>query len=119
MEPDLDTSDLWKIWSWDEKVRCYYCNRLYVFHCVFLKWTQLQHRKLSLKKLFQRMIDWQFEKVRNEPDKALTEDNRAIQDEDIQRYVHQNTVNRIFHHLKFHVLSRRPILFRGEVLLLQ
>ena len=55
---------------------------------MFLQWTQLQHRKQSLKKLFQRMVDWQFEKVRNEPDKALTEDNRAIQDEDIQRYAH-------------------------------
>ena len=32
-----------------------------------------------------RMQQWQFEKVREEPDKALTEDYRSLEDEDLQR----------------------------------
>ena len=47
---------------------------------------ELQQRKQSLKKLFERMREWQFEKVREEPDKALTEDYRSLEEEDLQRY---------------------------------
>ena len=56
-----------------------------IHHCS-LQWVQLQQRKSNLKHLFEKMQDWQFEKVREEPDKVLTEDNRALQEEDIQRY---------------------------------
>ena len=37
-------------------------------------------------KLFQRLQDYQFEKVREQPDKALTEDTRPLSEEDITRY---------------------------------
>ena len=64
------------IWMW----------YLYFFCFLFLQWTQLQQRKQSLKKLFIKIQDWQHEKVREEPDKVLTEDNRVLQEDDIQRY---------------------------------
>lgn len=32
------------------------------------------------------MRDYQFEKVREQPDKALTEDTRVLTDEDLMRY---------------------------------
>ena len=35
--------------------------------------------------LFQRLQDYQFEKVREQPDKALTEDTRPLTEEDIAR----------------------------------
>ena len=31
------------------------------------------------------MQDWQFRKMREEPDKALTEEDRLLQDYDLQR----------------------------------
>ena len=34
------------------------------------------------------MRDYQFEKVKEEPDKALTEDTRVLTDEDIMRYIY-------------------------------
>ena len=61
-------------------------KHLYFFCFLFLQWTQLQQRKQSLKKLFIKIQDWQHEKVREEPDKVLTEDNRVLQEDDIQRY---------------------------------
>ena len=47
---------------------------------------ELQQRKTSLKKLFVKIRDWQFEKVREEPDKALTEDYRSLEEDDLLRY---------------------------------
>ena len=35
--------------------------------------------------LFLRLQDYQFQKVREEPDKALTEDTRPLTEEDIAR----------------------------------
>lgn len=67
VEPELDIFDLWKIWTWDEK------------------WMQLRLRKQNMRQLFERMQRYQFEKVREQPDKALTEDTRALQDDDVQR----------------------------------
>lgn len=46
---------------------------------------QLQQRKRNLKKLFKRMQEWQFMKVREEPERALTEDYRTLEEEDLQR----------------------------------
>ena len=40
-----------------------------------------------MQQLFERMQRYQFEKVREQPDKALTEDTRVLQDDDIQRSV--------------------------------
>ena len=46
---------------------------------------QLRIRKQNMRQLFERMQRYQFEKVREQPDKALTEDTRALQDDDVQR----------------------------------
>ncbi len=40
-----------------------------------------------MKTLFESIRDYQFEKVRVEPDKALTEDTRVLTDEDLMRWV--------------------------------
>ena len=49
------------------------------------QWMQLQQRKGQMVLLFQRLQDYQFEKVREEPDKALTEDIRPLTEEDVAR----------------------------------
>ena len=41
------------------------------------------------------MQQWQFEKVREEPDKALTEDYRILEEDDIDRFIYLFIV--IFH----------------------
>ena len=46
---------------------------------------QLQQRKKDLKKLFKRIQDWQFNKVKEEPERALNEDYRTLDTEDILR----------------------------------
>ena len=46
---------------------------------------QLNIRKANMRRLFERMRDYQFEKVREAPDKALTEDTRPITEEDFTR----------------------------------
>ena len=38
-------------------------------------------------RLFQRLQDYQFEKVREQPDRALTEDTRPLTEDDIIRYI--------------------------------
>ena len=40
-------------------------------------------------RLFQRLQDYQFEKVREQPDKALTEDIRPLSEDDITRLTHK------------------------------
>lgn len=47
---------------------------------------QLCMRKKNMRRLFERMQAFQFEKVQEQPDKALTEDSRSLQEEDIQRW---------------------------------
>ena len=54
---------------------------------LYMQWTQLQMRKKNMKTLFESIRDYQFEKVRMEPDKALTEDTRVLTDEDLMRWV--------------------------------
>ncbi len=49
------------------------------------QWMQLNSRKASMRRLFKRMRDYQFEKMREQPDKALTEDTRPITEEDFTR----------------------------------
>ena len=53
--------------------------------CACVQWLQLKQRKAQMVKLFQRLQDYQFEKVREQPDKALTEDTRPLSEEDIIR----------------------------------
>ena len=49
------------------------------------QWMQLKQRKAQMVRLFKRLQDYQFEKVREQPDKALTEDTRPVSEEDIAR----------------------------------
>jgi transcription elongation factor SPT6 len=86
IEPELNVTDLWKIFHWD------------------LKWTQLQQRKNNLKKLFKDMQSWQFTKVREEPEKALTEDYHSIDDEDIGKSVYIITLNNFCCINQYHIL---------------
>lgn len=60
---------------------------------------ELQQRKKSLKKLFIRIRDWQFEKVREEPDKALTEDYRVLEEEDLLRYQDDSYIDGLIIHV--------------------
>jgi len=60
--------DLWRVWQWDEK------------------WCQLCARKGSLKKLFIRVQELQFEQLRNQPDEAIKEDTRPLEEKDLERY---------------------------------
>lgn len=46
---------------------------------------QLQQRKKDLTKLFKKIQDWQFNKVKEEPERALTEDYRTLDTDDILR----------------------------------
>ena len=41
-----------------------------------------------MKKLFVRMQEYQYERIKNNPDTVLSDEIRVLQDEDIQRYVH-------------------------------
>ena len=59
--------------------------RLLVSSSTLTQWMQLRLRKQNMRQLFERMQRYQFEKVREQPDKALTEDTRALQDDDVQR----------------------------------
>ena len=40
-----------------------------------------------MKKLFVRMQEYQYERIKNNPDTVLSDEIRVLQDEDIQRYV--------------------------------
>ena len=53
------------------------------------EWMQLEQRKAQMVRLFQRLQDYQFEKVREQPDKALTKDTRPLSENDIIRIVTQ------------------------------
>jgi transcription elongation factor SPT6 len=83
IEPQLKEEDLWKIWVWDEK------------------WTQLRTRKNNMKKLFARMQEYQYDKIKNNPDTVLSDEIRVLQDEDIQRLLNVQTteeLNDIYRH---------------------
>ena len=67
VEPELELYDLWRIWAWDEK------------------WCQLCSRKSSLKKLFIKVQQLQFDRLKEQPDAALTDDTRPLEEQDIER----------------------------------
>ncbi len=60
-------------------------------HTTRPQWMQLNSRKASMRRLFKRMRDYQFEKMREQPDKALTEDTRPITEEDFTRWPTHST----------------------------
>ena len=59
----------------------------FILSLLSVQWMQLKTRKQDMRRLFERMRDYQYEKVREEPDKALTEDTRVLTDEDMMRWV--------------------------------
>ena len=88
VEPELDVYDLWKIYYWDEKVCRWIFLEVFLVSllvCFFYQWMQLQQRKKDLTKLFKKIQDWQFNKVKEEPERALTEDYRTLDTDDILR----------------------------------
>ena len=68
VEPELDLYDLWRIWAWDEK------------------WCQLCSRKNSLRKLFLKVQQLQFDTLKEQPDASLGDDTRPLEGQDIERY---------------------------------
>ena len=78
--------DLWRVWQWDEK------------------WCQLCTRKGSLKKLFIRVQELQFEQLRNQPDEAIKEGTRPLEEKDLERY-------EIFCIIHFSCMSNMDILW--------
>lgn len=88
VEPELDVYDLWKIYYWDEKVCRWILLEVFLVSLsvfFFYQWMQLQQRKKDLTKLFKKIQDWQFNKVKEEPERALTEDYRTLDTDDILR----------------------------------
>ena len=87
VEPELDVYDLWKIYYWDEKVCRWILLEVFLvsLSVFFYQWMQLQQRKKDLTKLFKKIQDWQFNKVKEEPERALTEDYRTLDTDDILR----------------------------------
>lgn len=67
ISPELDIYDLWRIWQLDEK------------------WLQLCNRKKNMKRLFERMQDYQYQRIRDQPDAAVMGDHRVLQEQDMAR----------------------------------
>lgn len=67
VRPELKMADLWKVYKFDAK------------------WCILQTRKRGLVKLFERMRDYQMQKLLDDPDAPIPSDMRLIRDDDIDR----------------------------------
>ncbi|XP_077995239.1 transcription elongation factor SPT6-like isoform X2 [Glandiceps talaboti] len=67
VEPELNIYDLWKIYHWDEK------------------WTQLRTRKQNLKRLFEKMQNYQFELIPHDADLSLPENIRPLTESDMEK----------------------------------
>ncbi len=52
---------------------------------IALQWMELRQRKRNLRRTFERIQGYQFDKIKDEPDKALTEDTRPLTEDDIMR----------------------------------
>lgn len=64
---ELNINDLWRVYKFDAK------------------WCQLLTRKKSLLQLFEKMRNYQLEKLMGNPDNAIPDDMRLIKDDDIDR----------------------------------
>ena len=73
VQPELNISDLWKVYNFDAK------------------WCQLVSRRKALIALFEKMRDYQLDKVMANPDSALPDDIRVMKEEDIDRLRHVQT----------------------------
>ncbi|CAB4018053.1 Transcription elongation factor SPT6 [Paramuricea clavata] len=67
VEPELKIEDLWRVWEFDEK------------------WCQLNTRKKNLKRLFEQMQTYQYNKLKEDPDKPLDEDERILEQDDVEK----------------------------------
>lgn len=73
VQPELNMSDLWKVYNFDSK------------------WCQLLNRRRTLIKLFEKMREYQLDKIMANPDSSLPDDIRIIKDDDIDRLRHVQT----------------------------
>lgn len=64
---ELNINDLWRVYKFDSK------------------WCQLLTRKKSLLLLFEKMRNYQLDKLMGNPDNAIPDDVRLIKDDDIDR----------------------------------
>lgn len=67
VKPELNISDLWRVYRFDAK------------------WCQLLSRKRALMLLFEKMKAYQEEKFLETPEAQIPDDCRLIQDEDVER----------------------------------
>jgi len=67
VQPDLTINDLWRVYKFDEK------------------WTQLQSRKKNMMRLFNKMLEYQSEKLTKNVEESIPENVRVLKDEDIYR----------------------------------
>lgn len=67
VQPELNIDDLWKVYKYDSK------------------WCQLLTRKKTLLILFEKMRNYQLDKLMDNPDGAIPDDVRLIKDDDIDR----------------------------------
>lgn len=67
VNPDLKIKDLWRVYKFDAK------------------WCILQTRKRGLVQLFERIRDFQLERIMKDPDAPIPSDMRVIRDDDIDR----------------------------------
>ena len=51
----------------------------------FLQWCQLNTRKKNLKRLFEQMQTYQYNKLKEDPDKPLDEDERILEQDDVEK----------------------------------
>lgn len=67
VQPDLKIKDLWKVYKYDAK------------------WCILQSRKRGMVQLFERIRDFQMDRLLKNPDSPVPSDMRIIKDDDIDR----------------------------------
>ena len=67
VQPDLTVNDLWRVYKFDEK------------------WTQLQNRKKNMVRLFNKMLEYQSEKLTQNVEASIPENVRVLNEEDIYR----------------------------------
>uniref|UniRef100_A0A6B2EJU3 Transcription elongation factor SPT6 n=1 Tax=Phlebotomus kandelakii TaxID=1109342 RepID=A0A6B2EJU3_9DIPT len=67
VKPELNINDLWKVYKYDAK------------------WCQLVSRKKALKALFEKMREYQSDRIMENPDDPLPDECRLIKDDDLFR----------------------------------
>lgn len=67
VQPELNINDLWKVYKFDSK------------------WCQLLARKKSLLQLFEKMRNYQLDKLMKNPDGMIPDEVRVIKDDDVDR----------------------------------